>query len=118
MTKLSALVASFADNTIRGNLAYPAWYIISLVCAFIATLGVIVAIFIEAGLSIVGLGVRGLVAGFDIDTSHFTGNYPPAFAIFASDAEEVPAEDGDWTEIVPSTDLGPSAHHFVACRVP
>ena len=67
---------------------------------------------------IVGLGVRGLVAGFDIDTSHFTGNYPPAFAIFASDADEVPAEDGDWTEIVPSTDLGPSAHHFLACAVP
>jgi allantoicase len=67
---------------------------------------------------IVGLGVRGLVAGFDIDTSHFTGNYPPAFAIFASDADEVPAEDGDWTEIVPSTDLGPSSHHLVACAVP
>ncbi len=61
---------------------------------------------------IIRLGVRATICGVDIDTSHFTGNYPPAAAIWAADSEQEP-EDGDWTEIIPSTDLGPSAHHFV-----
>jgi allantoicase len=57
------------------------------------------------------LGARGTIRGVDIDTSHFTGNYPPAASVWAADTEREPGE-GDWTEIVPSTDLGPSAHHF------
>lgn len=59
---------------------------------------------------VIRLGARGMIRGVDIDTSHFTGNYPPAASIWASDAEGEPTE---WTEIVPSTDLGPSAHYFV-----
>ena len=31
--------------------------------------------------SIIGLARRGRVFGFDVDTSHFTGNYAPAIAI-------------------------------------
>src|ERR1043165_5689347 len=27
------------------------------------------------------LALRGSIAGFDIDTSHFTGNYPPAASV-------------------------------------
>ena len=64
------------------------------------------------------LGVLGMVRGFDFDTSHFTGNYPPAASVWASDADEMPEEDTGWTEILPSTDLGPSAHHLVACGQP
>jgi allantoicase len=60
---------------------------------------------------LIRLGARGLVRGVDIDTAHFTGNYPPAASLWAADTEGEPGE-GDWTEIVPSTDLGPSAHHF------
>ena len=66
---------------------------------------------------VVKLGVRGKIRGFDIDTSHFTGNYPPAASIWASDAAEEPGEQ-DWTEILPSTDLGPSAHHFAESNDP
>ncbi|MEM8811199.1 MAG: allantoicase [Pseudomonadota bacterium] len=62
---------------------------------------------------VIRLGVAGKVHGFDIDTSHFTGNFPPAASIWASDSEDEPSSDNAWTEIVPSTDLGPSAHHFV-----
>lgn len=60
---------------------------------------------------VIRLGARGLVRGVDMDTSHFTGNYPPAASLWAADTEGEPGE-GDWTEIVASTDLGPSAHHF------
>ena len=66
---------------------------------------------------IVKLGARGTIRGVDIDTSHFTGNYPPAASIWASDSTEEPGE-ADWTEIVPSTDLGPSAHHFAEASAP
>ena len=61
---------------------------------------------------VVRLGTRGTILGADIDTSHFTGNYPPAASIWASDSETDPGDDsGAWTEIVPSTTLGPNAHH-------
>jgi len=62
---------------------------------------------------VIRLGARGLIRGVDIDTSHFTGNYPPAASLWASDAAEEPGEDAaEWTEILPSTSLGASAHHF------
>lgn len=58
------------------------------------------------------LGARGRIAGVDIDTSHFTGNYPKAASLWASDAAGEPGEEG-WTEILPATALGPSAHHLL-----
>ncbi|MCW2306365.1 allantoicase [Rhodobium gokarnense] len=61
---------------------------------------------------IVKLGARGQIRGVDIDTSHFTGNFPPAASLWASDAETLPEGDAGWTEILSSTPLGPSAHHF------
>ena len=63
---------------------------------------------------IVRLGVKGRVRGVDIDTSHFTGNYPPAAALEACLSEDIPGDEAAWTEIVPSTSLGPNAHHFAA----
>lgn len=66
---------------------------------------------------VVRLGTRGRILGVDIDTSHFTGNYPPAASIWASDSEADPGDEpGAWTEIVPSTTLGPNAHHFVRAQ--
>ena len=61
---------------------------------------------------IVRLGIPGVVHGFDIDTSYFTGNFPPQASIDAcvSDDDE---PDGDWTEILPMTELSGDAHHFV-----
>ncbi|WP_418646965.1 allantoicase [Thauera butanivorans] len=68
--------------------------------------------------AIVRLGVKGLIRGFDIDTSHFTGNYPPAVSIEACVAESDDAETlkaADWTEILPATPCGPNSHHIVEC---
>jgi allantoicase len=62
---------------------------------------------------IIRLGVKGVVHGVDIDTSHFTGNYPPAASIDAWLSVVEPGPDGDWREILPPAPLGPSAHHFL-----
>ncbi len=53
---------------------------------------------------VIRLGVAGVVAGFEIDTSHFTGNYPPGAQIeVCTSADEVP-EDG-WVTVTSRLDL-------------
>ena len=47
---------------------------------------------------VVRLGVPGLVAGFEIDTSHFTGNYPPEAEIEVCRSGEAVPDDG-WTKV-------------------
>ena len=61
---------------------------------------------------IVKLGVPGVVRGVDIDTRHFTGNYPPAASIDVC-ASESPT-DGDWRPLVERTELRGDSHHYVA----
>ncbi len=63
---------------------------------------------------IIRLGVKGTIDGVDIDTSHFTGNFPPAASIEACLSERDPDAQTLWRTIVPATSLGASAHHFVA----
>jgi allantoicase len=63
---------------------------------------------------IVKMGARGVIRGVDIDTSHFTGNYPPAASIEACVSEGDPDEKKVWTEILAPVSLGPSAHHYHA----
>ena len=56
---------------------------------------------------------RGRIIGFDIDTTHFTGNYAPAVRIEAcSFAGDEPPADQTWVEILRHKPLGPSAHHY------
>jgi allantoicase len=61
---------------------------------------------------VIRLGVPGVIRGFDIDTSYFTGNYPPqaSIEVCASDADT--PEDG-WVELLAKTDLSGDAHHFL-----
>jgi allantoicase len=51
---------------------------------------------------VVKLGVPGVVAGLEIDTRHFTGNYPPGAMVEAcvSDAE-APGDDAGWIALTP-----------------
>ncbi|SME92110.1 allantoicase [Pseudogulbenkiania subflava] len=68
--------------------------------------------------ALVKLGVKGVIRGFDVDTSHFTGNYPPAVSIEAtvSATDDVEAlKAAAWTEILPATALGPNSHHLLEC---
>ncbi|MEZ5773331.1 MAG: allantoicase [Hyphomicrobiaceae bacterium] len=62
----------------------------------------------------VKLGMAGIVRGVDIDTSHFTGNYPPAASLEGCMSETEPGADARWVTLVPTAPLGPSAHHFIA----
>jgi len=64
---------------------------------------------------VIRLGVPGIIHGFDVDTSHFTGNYPPQVSIEAcvSD-EEVP--ENDWVELIPKTDILGDSHHYLDAR--
>jgi allantoicase len=63
---------------------------------------------------IVKLGSPGIIHGFDIDTSHFTGNYPPAASIdVCYSSEEIPAESAGWINIVPNSTLEGDSHLFV-----
>ncbi|MCH9695606.1 MAG: allantoicase [Gammaproteobacteria bacterium] len=60
---------------------------------------------------VIRLGVPGVIHGFDIDTSHFTGNYPPQASIEVCQSELDLPEDG-WTELLPRSDLRGDAHHY------
>jgi len=66
--------------------------------------------------ALIRLGVRGTIRGFDVDTSHFTGNYPPAVSIdacvSASDALDA-LQAASWSEVLPPSALGPNSHHLL-----
>lgn len=63
--------------------------------------------------AIVRLGQRGTVAAIDVETSFFTGNYPPEAMIEAADTPEEPSE-ADWTAIVPRSALKGDSHNLFA----
>ncbi len=68
---------------------------------------------------VIRLGVPGTIHGFDIDTSYFTGNFPPAASIEGCFSNQtVPGDDTRWTEILPATALGGNAHHFLQVSNP
>ena len=64
--------------------------------------------------AVIKLAVPGRIFGFDIDTSHFTGNYPPQASIEAIHYTDGDPHDGsEWIELLPKTDLRPDSHHYV-----
>ncbi|MEQ8305211.1 MAG: allantoicase [Hoeflea sp.] len=64
--------------------------------------------------AVIRLAVAGRIDGFDVDTSHFTGNYPPAARIEACNVSGEPDAATVWTEVLPTSPLGPDAHHYLA----
>lgn len=63
---------------------------------------------------ILRLGHRGRLHGVDIDTSHFTGNFPPAASLEGCDHEGDPGPDARWRTLLPSVSLQGNAHHYHA----
>jgi allantoicase len=61
---------------------------------------------------VVRLGVPGRVAGFEIDTSHFTGNYPPGAEIEVCRSAEAIPEAG-WTKVTDRLALNGDDRVFV-----
>jgi allantoicase len=65
---------------------------------------------------VIQLGLPGRIHGFDVDTNHFTGNYPEHCSIEA--AELAPGESWEnatWTELLPITKLKGGSQHFLPC---
>ncbi|GLY67057.1 allantoicase [Amycolatopsis taiwanensis] len=67
--------------------------------------------------AIVRLGLPGVLSGVVVDTSFFTGNYPPFASVeaVAADGYPSPAElsEMDWTTVVPRSPLaGDAPNHF------
>ncbi|MEX0582439.1 MAG: allantoicase [Sneathiella sp.] len=63
---------------------------------------------------IVRLGMPGIIHGVNIDTSHFTGNFPPSASIDACLVEGEPDVRTAWTEILPAVSLKGDSHHLHA----
>ncbi len=67
--------------------------------------------------AVLRLGVPGRVRLLDIDTSHFTGNFPPAASLDGCVcADDVPGPGTEWHEIVPATSLQGNSHHIATCE--
>lgn len=64
--------------------------------------------------AIIKLAAPGIIHGFDVDTSHFTGNYPPACSIEGCYIDGEPNDSTNWTELLPQSPLGPSSSHFLS----
>ena len=61
------------------------------------------------------LGVPGSIKGVDIDTSFFTGNFPPSASLEACFvAEGDPSDDTQWTEVLAAVELQGNSHHYHA----
>lgn len=63
---------------------------------------------------VVRLAWPGVIKGVDIDTSHFTGNFPPAASIDACSSAAEPDERTGWNPLVPATSLRGNSHHYIA----
>lgn len=63
--------------------------------------------------AIVKLGRAGVIKGIDIDTTHFTGNYPPAASLDACYCKDTtPDENTIWESVIPSVSLKGDHHHY------
>jgi len=63
--------------------------------------------------AVIRLGVPGSIKGVDIDTSFFTGNFPPSASIDGCFvAEGDPSDDTQWTEVLSSVELQGNSHHY------
>ncbi len=62
---------------------------------------------------IVKLARSGQIRGFDLDTSHFTGNFPPAASIEGAYlASGDPDHNTNWQTILGSSNLTGNSHHY------
>ncbi|TNF86859.1 MAG: allantoicase [Gammaproteobacteria bacterium] len=62
--------------------------------------------------AVVKLGLAGEIKGIDIDTTHFTGNYPPAASLEACHSEAAPDDSTQWITLIESTSLRGDSHHY------
>ncbi|HET9484915.1 MAG TPA: allantoicase [Xanthomonadales bacterium] len=62
---------------------------------------------------IVKLARAGAIFGVDLDTSHFTGNYPPSASLEGCVVDDGdPRADTAWFPLLPAVNLGGNRHHY------
>lgn len=66
--------------------------------------------------AVVKLAAAGRLLGFDVDTSHFTGNYAPACMIEAASAPDGLTDETRWVQVLSHKPLGANAHHYFPCN--
>ena len=62
--------------------------------------------------ALVKLGATGNILQAEIDTTHFTGNYPPYAALEGCTGEEKPDEETEWRTLVEKNKLQGDASHI------
>ena len=63
--------------------------------------------------TVIQLGARGVIRGVEIDTRHFTGNYPPQASLQGVDPHSGFNNSSEkWEELIPVSDLGPDQQHY------
>lgn len=62
---------------------------------------------------VVRLARPGRLAGVDIDTSFFTGNYPPAASLDGCRAGRDPEDAASWESLLAPTALAGNSHHLI-----
>ena len=55
--------------------------------------------------AIIKLGSAGIISKIEIDTSYFTGNFPPFFSLEGIYSETEPDKDSNWTNLIDKTSL-------------
>ncbi len=63
--------------------------------------------------AVIKLACPANINEIDLDTRHFTGNYPPAASVEACLCNEEPNDATQWHQIIPATALGPDASHLI-----
>ncbi len=63
--------------------------------------------------AIIRLGVPGTIAGCDIDTTHFTGNFPPAASLEACFSDKSIPDESAWVKVLDTLKLKGDRHHFL-----
>jgi len=58
------------------------------------------------------LGLPGVVKGIDIDTTYFTGNFPPGASIDACRCDGDPSESTEWFALLASVPLEGNSHNL------
>ena len=61
---------------------------------------------------IMRLGVSGIIKAVDVDTRHFTGNYPAQASLDACYSEQPPDDQTQWTEIIRKSNLEGDTHNL------
>ena len=62
---------------------------------------------------IIKIGALGRIHAFDIETSHYAGNFLTTASIEACSGEGEPDENAEWQMLVPQMDLKGDSHHLV-----